>query len=314
MIRHWQMILALLLAAANAGAQGPKNIQAGRQETSGACSPAVVAGGNVTITCQNLDPALVSNLHLVLKRLNAISAGQLDAKAVARELDEIKALVARGNTVSSAAVEAGVVGGLEKYAQEQQRQFQAEQNDPQHLAQTSYTILSKYLGMLKTMTPAQPADSESQLMSTFHARFDFTIATTLQSLASRNLPVGDLVGMSKQVNSIAGIRQLAEGLRQLNQPNTNMVYLQLTRFLNSADLRQQASAAQGPVLQQLQAQQVQIYRTSYSPMIDGNLKKLKSQHVPVDDLIEMQDHLSTLNDIERLADGFKKLAASLAPQ
>ena len=148
--------ISVLLIAGSGWAQGQKSIQAGSQSTSGACSPAVVAGANVTITCQNLDPALATNLHLILKRLNLISTGQLDAKAVMTELNDIKALVAHNSDLSKATVEAGVVGGLEKYAEEQKRQMEEAQNKPRALAQSSYATLSGFLGMLKSMAPILP--------------------------------------------------------------------------------------------------------------------------------------------------------------
>lgn len=62
--------------------------QAASQSTSGICSPATVAGGNVTITCQGLDPALIKQLHVVL---NKIAASQLDPTAVIKKLDELRA-------------------------------------------------------------------------------------------------------------------------------------------------------------------------------------------------------------------------------
>ena len=58
------------------------------QNTSGVCNPATVAGGNVTITCQGLNPALIKELHMVL---NKIVANQLDPNAVIMKLDELLA-------------------------------------------------------------------------------------------------------------------------------------------------------------------------------------------------------------------------------
>jgi hypothetical protein len=82
-----------------------------------------VAGGSVTITCQNLDPALAKNLQLVINKLNKVAGNQVDQKAITKELDEIKEIVSRGS-VSSQAIQEGVQGGLEKFAQEQRRQFE----------------------------------------------------------------------------------------------------------------------------------------------------------------------------------------------
>ncbi len=68
--------------------QGGRGSQGISQNTSGVCNPATVAGGNVTITCQGLDPALIKQLHLVL---NKIAANQLDPNAVLMKLDELRA-------------------------------------------------------------------------------------------------------------------------------------------------------------------------------------------------------------------------------
>lgn len=68
--------------------QGPRSNQGVSQNTSGVCNPATVAGGNVTITCQGLDPALIKQLHVVL---NKIAANQLDPTAVIMRLDELRA-------------------------------------------------------------------------------------------------------------------------------------------------------------------------------------------------------------------------------
>ena len=300
---------AFLMLAGTALAQAPKNVQAGNQSTTGSCSPAVVAGANVTITCQNLDPALVGNLNQVLARLNRIAATQLDQKAVTRELDEIKALVSHG-TVSSATIEEGVAGGIGRYAEQQRRQMEQEQNNPHTLAQSSYKILSKYLGMLKSMTPAMPAatDPASLYMAAFH-KFDLPIADTLEKLQARNLPVGDLVALSKRVNTLDDVRRLADGFKRIDESRAHALYMQLARFLAAADSTSPNSQAQ--IYQNLFAQQVQMYRTSYSDTISENLSKLKAQNVNVDDLIAIQTRVATLDDIQRLADGFKKLADSL---
>ena len=154
-------------------------------------------------------------------------------------------------------------------------------------------------------------------MSSFHTRYDITITDTLEKLQSRNIATPELMALSKRVNSVADVRRLADGFKQIDYPSAHLVYLQLTRFLATVDRPLPAYAnlgySQDQIIQQMQARQVEIYKNSYSAKIDENLKKLKSQQVAVDALIEIHSHLTTLDDIQRLADGFKKLVDSLAP-
>jgi hypothetical protein len=156
-------------------------------------------------------------------------------------------------------------------------------------------------------------------MSAYHARYDVLIANTLENLQRRNIPVGDLMTLSKNVTSPADVRKLSEGFKRINNPSANYMSLQLSTFLSRMDPSQRALFQAGGGDQASQAskqagdQMVKIYRSSYSQMIDENLKRLQAQHVPVEDLLLIQKNLTSTDDIQRLADGFKKLADSIAP-
>src|SRR5271157_2070706 len=59
------------------------------QNTGGICSQAVVAGGNVTITCQGLDEGQKQILQKVPALLEQILKKQVDQKALFEKLDEV---------------------------------------------------------------------------------------------------------------------------------------------------------------------------------------------------------------------------------
>jgi hypothetical protein len=59
------------------------------QNTGGSCSQAVVAGGNVTITCQGLDETQKQILFKVPALLDQILKKQVDQKALFEKLDEV---------------------------------------------------------------------------------------------------------------------------------------------------------------------------------------------------------------------------------
>jgi hypothetical protein len=59
------------------------------QNTGGVCSQAVVAGGNVTITCQGLDDSQRQILLKVPALLDQILKKQVDQKALVEKLDEV---------------------------------------------------------------------------------------------------------------------------------------------------------------------------------------------------------------------------------
>lgn len=281
------------------------------QHTTGNCSPAVVAGASVTITCRNLDPALVTSLHQVLTRLNAIAGNQLDQKAVSKTLNDIKDLLSQG-TVSSQAVTEGVKTGVEQVIQEQKQELESDRNNPKTLAQSSYSLISRFLGMLQAVNPSgtplglEPADPNAVMMRSYHAKYDVLLPDTLKNLESRGHHVHALIALSSSLTSLDDIRKLADGFGQIDDASAHYMYLQLTRFLSKSGTMRNA-------LLQQSNQKLQIYRASYADTISGNLKKLQAQHVPVDELIKIQDNLNSPDDLQRLADGFKKLADSLTP-
>jgi hypothetical protein len=65
-------LVVLLLVAWLAGAQGQKRSQSISQDTDGVCSPAIVAGADVTFTCQVFDEAqqkMLSKVPALLDQL-----------------------------------------------------------------------------------------------------------------------------------------------------------------------------------------------------------------------------------------------------
>ena len=82
-------LLALGVLALEALAAQPQQKGTITQNTSGVCSQAVVAGGNVTITCQGLDDSQRQILLKVPALLDQILKKQVDQKALIEKLDEV---------------------------------------------------------------------------------------------------------------------------------------------------------------------------------------------------------------------------------
>lgn len=274
--------------------------------TKAPCSPVVTGGTNVRFTfyCDGLTPEQGQQLLTILNR---IAKDQLDPRLVMRTLDEIKALAARGST-SPEAVAEGVTRALNSFQDQQQRRFQDAQNNPKTIAESSYTLLTRCLGMLQMYTPQSVGPlSGTQLLSAYHAKFDILVADSIERLQSRNVSVGDLPKLSKNVNSRADIERLENAFKQIRDSGAHSMYLHLATFLSEADrFTSNPPAAQFP-----SGQAIQVYRGWYASIISEDLAKLQSQHIAVDDLIQLQNNLNSLEDIQRLADGFKKLADSL---
>ncbi len=81
--------LCLAFIAATGGALAQQQKGAITQNTGGVCSQAVVAGGNVTITCQGLDESQKQILQKVPALLDQILKKQVDQKALFDKLDEV---------------------------------------------------------------------------------------------------------------------------------------------------------------------------------------------------------------------------------
>ncbi len=265
------------------------------------------SGGNATINCSSLTPQQRKIIETIPSLLRTLLANQLDPKAINAKLDEIKALAERGST-SPEAVAEGVTRGLTTFQDQQQRRFQDAQNNPKTIAESSYTLLSKYLGMLQMFTPQAAGPlPDNQLLYAYHSQFDISVADTIERLQSRNVPVGDLPKLNKNVNSRADIERLENAFKQVSDSGAHSMYLRLATFLSRAD----RLTSNPPPTQFPSGQAIQVYRGSYANIISENLAKLQSQHIAVDDLMQLQNNLNSLADIQRLADGFKKLADSL---
>jgi hypothetical protein len=82
-----RICIALMAASGLTFAQQPKD--AITQNTGGVCSQAVVAGGNVTITCQGLDESQRQVLLKVPALLDQLLKKQVDQKALFEKLDDL---------------------------------------------------------------------------------------------------------------------------------------------------------------------------------------------------------------------------------
>ena len=278
------------------------------QTTSGACSPVIQSGAHVTgftLTCKGMSDAEGKQL---LEILNQIAKNQVDPKLVMTKLDEI----IKAQHMTSEDVSKGVQQGIEAEMQKanaQAQQVQQQLNNPKKVATDSYQRLSDYLDMSRR-NAAQVGSvgvptGTDRVMQSYQMRYAALIHSLLERRARAGSPVGDLVTLSENVKSTDDIRKIADGLQKIDRdPLAKSYAYQLTNLLSLSGGGFNAAGY-------METQTVNNYLNTYRRLMSNNLENLKNQHIPVDDLIELNQNIKTTADIQKLADGFKRIADSL---
>jgi hypothetical protein len=191
-------------------------------------------------------------------------------------------------------------------------------NGAKRLADSSYDSLTRFLNqahghvaMVAGVQQSATAASGDRVMTLYHqANYDSFVKTTLDRLNANHQPVGDLMKVSQNVQTLDDIRKLRDGFKPFSDPVARYAAVNLERFVRMAEGLTAAPARANPTTSD--AAMINLYRMSYSRMVDDNLAKLKEKGVDVENLTQLERSLQSLEDVERLAAGFKQLSESLS--
>jgi hypothetical protein len=263
--------------------------------TRGPCSPIVSGNANrLTINCEGLSREQGKQL---LEIVNRIAKDQLDTRAVMKALDEIKALAAENKTSPET-----IAQGLQMYASGQAM-------SPQALARSTYQMLSSFVdsqrGAEQIGRDAKEEVRERTIVMDYRPKVEPDMNSFLNELRSRQLPVDNLSELSKNIKSLANIQQLAAGFKKLQDPRAQIESQVLEALCRSYP----ELITDEPSFNQKQA--VNSYKMIHARNVEATLDQLRSKNIPVDSLTQISKNVGSLEDVQRLADGFKKLADSL---
>jgi molybdopterin-guanine dinucleotide biosynthesis protein A len=184
------------------------------------------------------------------------------------------------------------------------------------------------------MTAARSAAYETQTIDAYHGTGLYrTVSNTLDSLQAQNVPVSDLKQMNENLKTIDDIQRLTDELKKYPDPRSQETYVELVDFIDNRRRLQsrlgnvsggnanigQTASARLPAFQvyppnDTEKQTVNMHHVAYEHLVSNVLAQLRSKKINVDDLAEINKNVNTIDDIHRLADGFKKLNDSLASQ
>jgi hypothetical protein len=320
--------------------------------TKGACSP-VVSGNNnqFTFYCEGMTPEQGKQL---LNILNRIAEDQLDPKAVMKSLDEIKALAARGSTSPEAVAQGiqmyasgqqspremaqTTYARLTSFLDSRRRIKETFERlkESQEQARDSQERLRQQPQQMQHTTVANRPDYERGTIDRYHEIGLYRIVSnTLESLRQQNMAVGNLVDMNENLKAIDDIQLLANKLKSFHDSRSQNTYVKLVDFLDSERrLRSRLESKQQSLPQTLPSlpdppsasipstlpaddsdrQTVNSYLASYAPAISSTLEQLKYKKIDVNYLEQISQNINSIADIQKLADGFKKLADALPAQ
>ena len=190
-------------------------------------------------------------------------------------------------------------------------------NGAKRLADSSYDYLTRFLdqahGQAATISNVQQsvaASTGDQIISEYHGSYEVLVKNALDRLNASHQPVAELTKLSQNVQSLDDIRKLRDGFKPFSDRISVYVAMSLDRLVRMADTRTAALSRPNPASSD--ASMLNLYRMSYGRAINDNLAKLKEKGVNVESLTQLQNNLQSLQDVERLAAGFKQLSESLS--
>jgi hypothetical protein len=180
-----------------------------------------------------------------------------------------------------------------------------------------------------TVAPVQ-AGADTGSVDRYHSSGLYRkVVNTLDSLKAQNVPVSRLTEMNENLKTLDDIQQLDNALKPYSDPGSQITYTKLADFIDT-ERRLQAKMQRGPQVM-LQhppptfhpstplidpdKQAMDMYHANHARIISNNLDqlraKLPSKNIEIENLATLNNNANSVDDIQKLADGFKQLAESL---